>query len=123
MLYMILCPDVQEKVLQEIEKVLPEGQDATVEDMDRMLYTQATILEAQRFGKIVPLLVPKRITQDFCYRNYVFKKVVHIYSSISYRKSRMLKTTNYNKFSYIIIFPIGYNSFGGLVHCFPHWGI
>ena len=39
------------------------------------MYTQAVILEGLRWGRILVHGVPKKITQDFVYRKYCFKKV------------------------------------------------
>jgi len=51
-LFMVLHRDVQQKVFDEIDRVVGSGRLPTMKDKTRMPYTQATIMECQRVGNI-----------------------------------------------------------------------
>jgi cytochrome P450 len=78
MLYMVIYPDVQEKVWMEMKSVVaPErNQKVSMDDLDGMPYTQATLLECLRMGKVSVNLVPRKALKDFEYRGFVIKKVI-----------------------------------------------
>ncbi|XP_069823406.1 cytochrome P450 2D6-like [Dendropsophus ebraccatus] len=57
LLYMILYPDVQFKVQEEIDQVIGRERKPTMGDVLQMPYTNAVIHEVQRCGDIVPLAV------------------------------------------------------------------
>jgi cytochrome P450 len=81
MLYLVLHPDIQEKVCQEIKNVI-RHQEPSHEDMDMMPYTQATLLEVHRLGKVVPNLVPRKVLNDFEYRGFHFKKGTGLFADL-----------------------------------------
>jgi len=70
LLYLILYPDVQEKVAEEIKLRIPSGQDATFSDMAKMPYTQATMLEIHRYGRTAPNFLPRVTTTPVTYKKY-----------------------------------------------------
>jgi cytochrome P450 len=72
-LYLVLHQDVQEKIFQEINTVISH-QEPSHEHMEMMTYTQATLLEVHRLGKLIPNLVPRKVLNDFQYRGFHFKK-------------------------------------------------
>jgi cytochrome P450 len=57
LLYMILNPKVQEKVQEEIDRVVGRNRIPNPQDKPNMPYTEATLLEVQRFANIVPMTV------------------------------------------------------------------
>ncbi|XP_008060183.1 cytochrome P450 2D17-like isoform X1 [Carlito syrichta] len=64
LLLMILHPDVQRRVQQEIDKVVGQARPPEMADQARMPFTTAVIHEVQRFGDIIPLGVPHMTTRD-----------------------------------------------------------
>jgi cytochrome P450 len=73
-LFLILHPDVQQKVVQELESVIPSGSQVSHQNMDRMTYTQAFFLEVHRLGKTLFNLVPRKALKDFEYKGFIFRK-------------------------------------------------
>ncbi|XP_008060178.1 cytochrome P450 2D17-like [Carlito syrichta] len=61
---MILHPDVQRRVQQEIDEVIGQARPPEMADQARMPFTTAVVHEVQRFGDIVPLGVPHMTTHD-----------------------------------------------------------
>uniref|UniRef100_A0A8C6RMK8 Cytochrome P450 n=2 Tax=Nannospalax galili TaxID=1026970 RepID=A0A8C6RMK8_NANGA len=58
LLLMILYPDIQCRVQQEIDEVIGQARRPEMADQERMPFTNAVIHEVQRFGAIVPLTMP-----------------------------------------------------------------
>ena len=65
---MLHNPDVQSKVHQEIDAVIGQGRLPRLSDRVHMPYTEATILETQRMGDIVPLGIFHATTEDTVFR-------------------------------------------------------
>ncbi|ELV13699.1 Cytochrome P450 2U1, partial [Tupaia chinensis] len=63
LLYMSLHPDVQEKVHEEIRRVIGPSRAPSLTDKAQMPYTEATIMEVQRLTVVVPLSIP-HMTSD-----------------------------------------------------------
>ncbi|XP_078702507.1 vitamin D(3) 25-hydroxylase-like [Branchiostoma floridae x Branchiostoma belcheri] len=63
LLYMIMYPDVQEKVQSELDAVVG-GALPALSHRARLPYTQATVLEVQRIRHAGPLGLPHATTQD-----------------------------------------------------------
>ncbi|XP_072041102.1 cytochrome P450 2J4-like [Amphiura filiformis] len=51
-------PDVQRQVQEELDKVVGRSRLPKLSDRPNLPYTEATLLEVQRFGSIVPLCLP-----------------------------------------------------------------
>ncbi|XP_008060187.1 cytochrome P450 2D17-like [Carlito syrichta] len=64
LLLMILHPDVQRRVQQEIDEVIGQARPPEMADQARMPFTTAVVHEVQRFGDIIPLGVPHMTTCD-----------------------------------------------------------
>ncbi|XP_072013048.1 cytochrome P450 2U1-like [Amphiura filiformis] len=62
--YMVLQPDIQEKIHAELDAEVGRNRMPTLKDRPRLPYTEATLLEMQRIGSIVPLGVPRAATFD-----------------------------------------------------------
>jgi ecdysteroid 25-hydroxylase CYP306A1 len=73
--YMAIYPDVQEKVSEEIRKLAknPEA-EVTLEDMKKLPYTEATIMEIWRHRSIVPLGIPHETNKDGKLGEYLIPK-------------------------------------------------
>ncbi|XP_072013333.1 cytochrome P450 2U1-like [Amphiura filiformis] len=64
LLYMVLQPDIQEKIHAELDSEVGRNRMPTLKDRPRLPYTEATLLEMQRIGSITPLGVPRAATFD-----------------------------------------------------------
>ncbi|XP_008843062.1 cytochrome P450 2D20-like [Nannospalax galili] len=58
LLLMILYPDIQRRVQQEIDEVIGQARRPEMADQERMPFTNAVIHEVQRFGAVAPLTLP-----------------------------------------------------------------
>ncbi|XP_076998713.1 cytochrome P450 2U1 [Tamandua tetradactyla] len=74
LLYMSLNPDVQEKVHEEIERVIGPDRAPSLADKVQMPYTEAAIMEVQRLAAVVPLSIPHRTSEKTVLRGYTIPK-------------------------------------------------
>ncbi|XP_045854548.1 cytochrome P450 2U1 isoform X1 [Meles meles] len=74
LLYMSLNPDVQEKVQEEIERVIGADRVPSLTDKARMPYTEATIMEVQRLTVVVPLAIPHMTSEKTVLQGYTIPK-------------------------------------------------
>ncbi|XP_014674645.1 PREDICTED: cytochrome P450 2U1-like [Priapulus caudatus] len=70
MLFMLKYPDVCKKVQAEIDDVIGRGRMPCMADKTKMPYTEATIMEIQRLGTIVPLGVPHSTSEKVEFRGF-----------------------------------------------------
>ncbi|XP_045319776.1 cytochrome P450 2D15 isoform X1 [Leopardus geoffroyi] len=75
LLLMILHPDVQRRVQQEIDEVLGPVQRPAMVDQTRMPFTMAVMHEVQRFGDLVPLGMPHMTSRDIEVQGFLIPKV------------------------------------------------
>ncbi len=66
MLYMILNPDIQRKVQDELDEVFGKGHQPTTSDRAKTPYTEAVIHEVQRLGNVAYRAIPHSAEKD-CY--------------------------------------------------------
>nr|AAA41043.1 cytochrome P450 [Rattus norvegicus] len=74
LLLMILYPDVQRRVQQEIDEVIGQVRCPEMTDQAHMPYTNAVIHEVQRFGDIAPLNLPRITSCDIEVQDFVIPK-------------------------------------------------
>uniref|UniRef100_A0A8C6HEH9 unspecific monooxygenase n=1 Tax=Mus spicilegus TaxID=10103 RepID=A0A8C6HEH9_MUSSI len=74
LLLMILHPDVQRRVQQEIDEVIGQVRHPEMADQAHMPYTNAVIHEVQRFGDIVPLHLPRITSHDIEVQDFLIPK-------------------------------------------------
>uniref|UniRef100_A0A9L0I4P9 Uncharacterized protein n=1 Tax=Equus asinus TaxID=9793 RepID=A0A9L0I4P9_EQUAS len=75
LLLMILHPDVQRRVQQEVDEVIGQARRPEMGDQARMPFTMAVVHEVQRFGDIVPLGVPHMTSRDIEVQGFLIPKV------------------------------------------------
>ncbi|XP_005872504.1 PREDICTED: cytochrome P450 2U1 [Myotis brandtii] len=74
LLYMSLNPDIQEKVHEEIERVIGADRVPSFTDKAQMPYTEATIMEVQRLTMVVPLSIPHMTSEKTVLQGYTIPK-------------------------------------------------
>ncbi|XP_033830175.1 cytochrome P450 2U1 [Periophthalmus magnuspinnatus] len=72
--YMVLYPDIQEKVQEEIDTVIGQHQTPSMNDKGRLPFTEATIMEVQRLTVVVPLAIPHMTSRDTEFCGYTIPK-------------------------------------------------
>ncbi|XP_022374663.1 cytochrome P450 2D15 isoform X2 [Enhydra lutris kenyoni] len=83
LLLMILHPDVQRRVQQEIDEVIGQARQPEMGDQAHMPFTMAVIHEVQRFGDIVPLGLPHMTTRDIKVQGFLIPKGTKLITNLS----------------------------------------
>ncbi|GAB6027681.1 Cytochrome P450 2 sub R member 1 [Chamberlinius hualienensis] len=81
-LYMAHFPDVQQKIVEEIEAVVGKDRLPTLNDVPRLTYLQAAVLEIYRYSSVIPLSVPHRTTTETQVFGYQFPKHTTVFQNI-----------------------------------------
>ncbi|XP_035002562.1 cytochrome P450 2U1 [Hippoglossus stenolepis] len=74
LLYMVLYPDIQEKVQAEIDDVVGKHRVPSLTDKGSLPFTEATIMEVQRLIVVVPLGIPHMASKTTEFRGYTIPK-------------------------------------------------
>ncbi|KAM8930687.1 cytochrome P450 2D26-like [Pelodytes ibericus] len=83
LLYMLLYPDVQRKVHEEIDQVIGRHRNPRMGDVLNMPYTNAVIHEIQRCGDIVPLAFPHMTYRDTTIQGHFIPKGIVVMTNLS----------------------------------------
>jgi cytochrome P450 family 2 subfamily U polypeptide 1 len=73
LLIMLNYPDVQTRIQNEIDSVIGRGRAPCLKDRSEMPYTEAVMLEVNRFFSILPI-TPNRCMEDVVFRGYTIPK-------------------------------------------------
>ncbi|KAM4771244.1 cytochrome P450 2K6-like [Rhinophrynus dorsalis] len=98
LLLMMQYPEIQEKVQEEISRVIGSAQP-TYNDRTRMPYTNAVIHEIQRFADILPLGIPHETTKDVFFKGYYIPKgtyIITLLTSVLKDKTQFSKPVEFN---------------------------
>uniref|UniRef100_A0A1B6FWU3 Cytochrome P450 n=1 Tax=Cuerna arida TaxID=1464854 RepID=A0A1B6FWU3_9HEMI len=74
LLYMILYPEVQRKMQEEIDRVLGRSRKPLLEDKVQMHYTMAVLNEVERINSVAPASVPHSCSKDTTFGGYFIPK-------------------------------------------------
>lgn len=66
--------NIPDQVQEELSRVM-EGRQVTVEDRQRLPFTDAVIHETQRKANIIPLSLLHRTSQDVTFKGFFIEKV------------------------------------------------
>ncbi|XP_054458235.1 cytochrome P450 2J4-like [Anoplopoma fimbria] len=83
LLYMVKYPEIQEKVQAEIDRVIGQSRQPSMEDRAHLPYTDAVIHEIQRMSNIVPLSLPHVTNRDIQLGGYTIPKGVTIIPNLT----------------------------------------
>ncbi|XP_008052201.1 cytochrome P450 2J2 [Carlito syrichta] len=83
LLYMALYPEIQEKVHDEIDRVIGRWQQPSTAARESMPYTNAVIHEVQRMGNIIPLNVPREVATDTTLAGYHLPKGTMVLTNLT----------------------------------------
>ncbi|NXE53569.1 CP2DH protein, partial [Casuarius casuarius] len=82
-LYMLLHPEIQNKVQAEIDKVIGRERSPTMEDQVNMPYTNAVIHEVQRYGDVTPLGLPHMTYRDIEFQGFFIPKGTTVITNLT----------------------------------------
>ena len=71
---MAMYPDIQRRVQDEIDSVVPKGGLPSLQDRSKLVYTEAVMLEVLRWATILPFAVVHLVPETFDYQGYTFPK-------------------------------------------------
>ncbi|XP_065602376.1 cytochrome P450 2C9-like [Cyrtonyx montezumae] len=99
LLLLLKYPKIQEKVQEEIDRIVGRSRRPCVADRTQMPYTDAVVHEIQRFIALIPTSVPRAVTKDIHFRDYVIPKGTTVYpllSSVLYDGKEFPNPTEFN---------------------------
>ncbi|CAH1778843.1 unnamed protein product [Owenia fusiformis] len=81
-LLMLNYPDVQERLISEIQAVIPADKSPTLADREKLPFTEAVILENFRFMSPAPLGFPHKTTCDTSLGQYKIPKDTQVWMNL-----------------------------------------
>uniref|UniRef100_A0A8C6YDM9 Uncharacterized protein n=1 Tax=Naja naja TaxID=35670 RepID=A0A8C6YDM9_NAJNA len=98
LLILLRHPEVEEKLHEEIERVIGDNRAPCMDDRSQMPYTDAVIHEMQRYANIVPMGVPHTVTRDIEFRGYSLPKDLNVIPLLCTSQSDPTQFRNPNTF-------------------------
>ncbi|XP_078497346.1 cytochrome P450 2D15-like [Lissotriton helveticus] len=83
LLFMLLHPDIQSQVHQEIDQVIGPNRRPVMDDQASMPFTNAVILETQRYGDILPVALPHMTYRDTWIQDFFIPKGTTVITNLS----------------------------------------
>uniref|UniRef100_A0A8D0DMC4 unspecific monooxygenase n=1 Tax=Salvator merianae TaxID=96440 RepID=A0A8D0DMC4_SALMN len=83
LLILMKYPQVQEKMQEEIDRVVGRTRSPCMADRGQMPYTDAIVHEIQRFIALIPMSLPHAVVKDTKFREYIIPKGTTIYPTLS----------------------------------------
>ncbi|XP_038067063.1 steroid 17-alpha-hydroxylase/17,20 lyase-like [Patiria miniata] len=71
---MIEHPEILERVTKEIDEVIGQDRLPSLSDRGSMPYTEATLMEVNRYGSVSVIGLPKSVTKDTTFRGFTIPK-------------------------------------------------
>ncbi|KAI4892532.1 hypothetical protein NFI96_024702 [Prochilodus magdalenae] len=99
LIYLIKHPDIQDKVQEEIDRVIGQTRQPSMDDRPNLPYTEAVIHEVLRKGDIVPLNGPRLAVKDTTLGGYFIPKgttLMPILHSVLFDESEWEKPNVFN---------------------------
>ncbi|CAG9859303.1 unnamed protein product [Phyllotreta striolata] len=81
-LFMILNPEIQSKVAEEVERAFAKNENIHYKERNRVPYVEAVLNEVHRFSTIGPIGGPRRVTSDVKLGDYEIPKNTMVLYSI-----------------------------------------
>ncbi|XP_038051519.1 cytochrome P450 2J2-like [Patiria miniata] len=81
-LLLMKYPDIQTKVQKEVDDVIGQTRPPSVADRAHMPYTEATLMEVQRYRTVAPYLPPRAVPRDVEIMGYSIPKGTQIWVNL-----------------------------------------
>ncbi|XP_075463197.1 cytochrome P450 2A5-like [Ascaphus truei] len=81
-LLMLRYPEIQERVQEEIGRVVGQNRTPNIQDKSEMPYTDAVIHEIQRFTDLAPFGAPRAVTRDILFQGYTIPKGTNVFAML-----------------------------------------
>ncbi|XP_048349031.1 cytochrome P450 2F5-like isoform X2 [Sphaerodactylus townsendi] len=103
-LILMKYPEVAAQVYQEMDQVIGSERPPCLADRKLMPYTDAVIYEIQRFISILPMGLPRAVTRDTPFRDFLLPKgtnVIPLLSSVHYDPSQFKDPNSFNPANFL----------------------